>query len=70
VSIGRFVIELTDRAWVDLTEEEQEVFDDWLRNAKGHDLYMLVRHAKRKKKQSSLMDMKAVLGDTDTDDDG
>jgi hypothetical protein len=65
VSTGRFVIELTDRAWVDLTEEEQEVFDDWLRSAKGHDLYMLVRHAKRKKKQSSLMNMKAVVGDTE-----
>jgi len=62
---GRFVIELTDRSWVDLAEEEREVFEDWLRYAKGHDLYILVRHAKRSRKLSSVLNMKAVKGDDD-----
>jgi len=65
MSNGRFIIELTDRPWVDFTQEECDVFDDWLRNAKGHDLYILVRHAKRVRKQSSVMNMKAVVGDTE-----
>jgi hypothetical protein len=62
---GRIVIELTERAWVDLCEEEREAFDAWLRNAKGHDLYILVRHARRKRKHSSVMNMKAVRGDSE-----
>jgi hypothetical protein len=60
---GRWAAELIDRAWVDLDEDERQVFDDWLKNAKGHDLYILLRHVRRGgRRQSSVQLFKAVTG--------
>jgi len=59
---GPWVIELSERAWGELDEDEQSVFDDWLKKASGRDLYLLVRYAMRKRKQSSAKAMKAVGG--------
>lgn len=60
---GPWVIELCDKSWAELDEDEQAVFDDWLSKASGRDLYLLVRHAMRKRKQSSVKAMKAVAGE-------
>lgn len=62
---GTWILELAERAWSDLDEDEQQVFADWLARAAGHDLYLLVRHARRHRKQSSVKTMKAVAGDED-----
>lgn len=60
---GHWVIELAQRSWVELDEDERAVFDNWLRTASGRDLYILVRHAMRPRKTSSVKKMKAVKGD-------
>lgn len=44
---GRIIVELAEKNWAELTSEEREVFDDWLKGAGGEDLYMVLRHARR-----------------------
>ncbi len=44
---GRIVMELCEKNWASLTDEEREVFDEWLKGASGEDLYMLLRHGRR-----------------------
>lgn len=62
---GSWITELIERAWVDLDEDERQVFDDWLQDAKGHDLYILARHCRRNRRPSSVKLMKAVTGDSE-----
>lgn len=67
MSNGHWVIELAQRSWAELDDDEQAVFDDWLKTASGRDLYILVRHAMRPRKSSSVKKMKAVRGDDHED---
>ena len=50
---GPWVIELAQKSWLDMSEDERAIFDDWLRSAKGRDLYLLVRYAMSFRKRSS-----------------
>lgn len=59
MGLGSQLLELLDRPWSELSEEEQEAFSSWLQNAKGVDLYHWGRHARRGRKPSSLT-MEAV----------
>lgn len=68
---GRWVLELTRRNWVDLDEEERQVFEDWLKNAQPHDLYMLIKHTRREAKRrrlSSVKEFKAVTPEEKDDE--
>lgn len=67
---GHWVIELAQKSWGELDDEEKSVFDDWLTTASGRDLYILVRHAMRPRKSSSVKTMKAVKGDANDDEQG
>lgn len=66
---GRWVLELTRRNWVDLDEEERQVFEDWLKNAKPHDLYMLIKHVRREAKRRRLSSVKEFNAVTPEEDD-
>ena len=65
---GSWLLDLLDRSWVDLTEDEKQVFDRWLHGARGYDLYILLRHAKRHRKMSKVEAFKAVAGILDDDE--
>lgn len=62
---GSWIIELAQRSWGDLDDDEKTVFDNWLATATGRDLYILVRHSMRPRKSSSVKKMKAVRGSDD-----
>ena len=65
MSNGRWIAdELIQRAWAELSEEEREVFSEWLAHANGQDLYMLLRFVRRRRMSSSVQRMKAVKGDS------
>jgi hypothetical protein len=66
---GSRLLELADRAWGELTDYEGEEFSRWLQTASGLDLYLLLRHARRHRRQSSSETLRAVRG-SDPDDDG
>lgn len=66
-TIGHQILELANRSWVDLSPAEQGIFRDWLRSAKGHDLYMLLRVDRRRKRMSSQQMMAAVTPQQDGD---
>jgi hypothetical protein len=53
MSTGHWVIELAQKSWLDLSEDERKVFEEWLRTAEGRDLYLLVRYAMSFRKRSS-----------------
>lgn len=44
---GQIVMELVERNWAELQGDEKELFDEWLKSARGEDLYMLLRHGRR-----------------------
>ena len=69
---GHWILELTRRTWVELDEEERAAFAEWLKGAKPHDLYMLVRHVRReatRKRISSVKAFNAVQPPAETSDD-
>jgi hypothetical protein len=43
----RTLLMLLDRGWAQLSEGERALFDAWLHNAQGVDLYTLLRYARR-----------------------
>jgi len=47
MSSGRFIVELAEHTWAELSAQERAVFDEWLKAARGEDLYMLLRHCRR-----------------------
>lgn len=53
MTTGPWVVELAQRSWLDLSEDERAVFSEWLRSAEGRDLYLLVRYAMSYRKRSS-----------------
>lgn len=53
MTTGHWVVELSQRSWLDLSEEEKQVFSEWIRTAEGRDLYLLVRYAMSFRKRSS-----------------
>jgi len=53
MSTGHWVIELAQKSWLDLSDEERKVFEEWLRSAEGRDLYLLVRYAMSFRRRSS-----------------
>lgn len=63
MSNGHWVIELARSSWGSLSEDEKKVFDDWLKTATRHDVYLLIRHvrqATRRGKMSSVQRFLAV----------
>lgn len=50
---GHHLLELADRSWVDLSRAEQAIFEAWLMSAKGHDLYIMLRVDRRRRRTSS-----------------
>ena len=66
---ARAMLELLDRGWAQLTADEQSVFNEWVLHAHGVDLYMLLRHARRKwtRGPSSVSQTLAAIKDM-TDD--
>jgi hypothetical protein len=66
---GSWMLEMVSRGWVDLDEYEKRVFEEWLVDAKGYDLYILLRHAVTYQKRSSVMNMMAVNGARDGEGD-
>lgn len=63
MGLGRMIIELCARSWGELDEDEREVFAEWLKTAAPHDLFLLVRHAMKHRKTSSVKAIKAVTSD-------
>lgn len=69
MSNGRFILELVEADWSALTSEEREVFDAWLKRARGYDLYMLLRHYRRtvtrsREKKTSNSELMAAVRET------
>lgn len=64
---GPWVIELAQKSWLDLSDEERRVFDDWLASAEGRDLYLLVRYAMSFRKRSSQQMERPPLPGLDRD---
>ncbi len=60
MSTGARLLALLDRGWAQLSDEEQETFEAWLRTAKPVDLYTLLRHTRRGSKSTSQINMTPV----------
>ena len=61
--LARALLELSERTWSELDEDERQAFDDWADGVQGVDLYMLLRFARRKwrrKRVSSSQTFEAV----------
>lgn len=67
---GNWVIELAQKSWSEMDDDERKVFDDWLKSSTGRDLFLLVRFALRYSKQSSASTLKAVSPPWDPGDSG
>lgn len=55
-SIGPVLIELAERPWSELDDGERRAFGSWLEEARGEDLYLLLREARsrwRRRRRSS-----------------
>jgi hypothetical protein len=61
------MLELVDRGWAELSRDERAVFEGWVMSAQGVDLYMLMRHARRKwtRGTSSASQTLAAIKDTE-----
>jgi hypothetical protein len=66
--VGPRLIELIDRSWGELTDHERDEFASWLQGASGADLFLLLRHARRHRRQSSSEAIRAVRGDSADED--
>jgi hypothetical protein len=45
---ARAMLELVERGWGELSDDEKQLFRDWCLHAHGEDLFLLLRHARRK----------------------
>lgn len=60
------MLELVERGWAELSKEEQAQFEGWLMRSQGVDLYLLLRHARRRwtRRASSVSQTLAAIRDT------
>lgn len=60
------MLELVDRGWAELSPDERAVFEGWVMTAQGVDLYLLLRHARRRwaRGPSSVSQTLAAIRDT------
>lgn len=60
--MGNVLVELVEHSWADLSDEEREAFREWLKGARPEDLYLLMRHCRRRwsRKPARSQTMEAV----------
>ena len=51
--LARILLELVDRPWAELDEDERVRFTTWLKGARGVDLYTIVRYDRRRRVRRS-----------------
>ena len=66
---ARALIELCERPWADLGDAERDVFDAWLSGARGEDLYMLMRFARRRWQRNSAPSSPTFAAITETEEE-
>lgn len=69
--LGRADLELVSKPLSQLSEEDREVFDQWLKKASGADLYLLLYDARqrwRRPRRSSSITMAAIRETAAPDD--